>query len=76
MILGRRELALLGALMRRLGRVVLRETLLDEVYGFEGEVNSNALDAHVSRLRARLARSEVGVAVHPVRGVGYMLDRA
>jgi DNA-binding response OmpR family regulator len=71
-ILGRRELAL----MRRVGRVVLRETLLDEVYGFDEEVNSNTLDAHVSRLRARLVRSEAGVAVHPVRGVGYMLDRA
>jgi len=76
MVLGRRELALLGALMRRRGRVVLRETLLDEVYGFDGEVNSNTLDAHVSRLRARLARSDAGVLVHPVRGVGYMLDRA
>jgi DNA-binding response OmpR family regulator len=75
MALGRRELALLGALMRRRGRVALRETLLDEVYGLDDDVNSNTLDAHVSRLRARLARSEAGVAIHPVRGVGYMLDR-
>jgi DNA-binding response OmpR family regulator len=74
--LGRRELALLSALIRRRGRVVLRETLLDEVYGFDTEVNSNTLDAHVSRLRARLTRLSSGVAVHPVRGVGYMLDRA
>jgi DNA-binding response OmpR family regulator len=74
--LPRRELALLGTLMRRLGRVVLRETLLDEVYGFDGEVSSNTLDAHVSRLRARLARAGAGVALHPLRGVGYMLDRS
>jgi DNA-binding response OmpR family regulator len=67
-ILGRRELALLSALMRRRGRVVVRETLLDEVYGCDGQVNSNTLDAHVSRLRARLTRSAAGVAVHPVRG--------
>jgi len=55
LVLGRRELALLDALIRRAGRVVQRGTLLEEVYGFEDEIQSNALDAHVSRLRARLA---------------------
>ena len=72
LILGRRELALLEALICRAGRVVQRTTLLDEVYGFDDEVQSNALDAHVSRLRGRLVTARV--AIHPVRGVGYMLD--
>ena len=72
LVLGRRELALLEALIRRAGRVVQRVTLLEEVYGFEDEIQSNALDAHVSRLRSRLAPARV--AIHPVRGVGYMLD--
>ena len=74
LVLGRRELALLDALIRRAGRVVQRSTLLEEVYGFEDDIQSNALDAHVSRLRARLAAARV--AIHPVRGVGYMLDEA
>jgi DNA-binding response OmpR family regulator len=74
--LKRRELAVLAALMRRLGRVVLRETLLDEVYSFDDEVNSNTLDAHVSRLRVQLRRARVAVRIHAIRGVGYMLDRA
>jgi len=76
MILKRRELALLESLIRRVGRVVQRATLLDEVYGFDDDIQSNTLDAHVSRLRARLGARGAGVAIHPVRGVGYMLDQA
>lgn len=74
LILKRRELALLEALIRRVGRVVQRDTLLEEIYGFDDDVQSNTLDAHVSRLRARLAPG--GVAIHPVRGVGYLMDAA
>ena len=74
LVLGRRELILLEVLICRAGRVVQRGTLLNEVYGQDDEVQSNALDAHVSRLRGRLIRARV--AIHPVRGVGYMLDKA
>jgi DNA-binding response OmpR family regulator len=56
--------------------VVQRATLLNEVYGFDEEPSSNTLDAHVSRLRKRLARLGSGVVIHPIRGVGYMLDEA
>lgn len=72
--LHRRELALLGALMTRSGRVVTRESLIGQVYGFDDEIQSNALDAMVSRLRRRL--ESAGVAVHTIRGVGYMLTKA
>ena len=74
MTLKRRELAVLESLIRRCGRVVQRETLVNEVYGFDDNFESNTLDAHVSRLRARLAAAGAGVAIHPVRGVGYLLD--
>ncbi len=70
--LPRRELAIMDALARRAGRVVMREHLQDHVYGFD-DVNSNALEAHISRLRKRLADAGAGVVLHGVRGVGYML---
>ncbi len=76
LILKRRELSVLESLIRRVGRVVQRDTLIEEVYGFDDDVQSNTLDAHISRLRARLAEVDAGVAIHPVRGVGYMLDCA
>jgi DNA-binding response OmpR family regulator len=72
----RRELALIESLIRRVGRVVARETLMDEVYTFDDDIQSNTLDAHVSRLRRRLADLDAGVIIHPVRGVGYMMDAA
>lgn len=74
MMMKRRELALLEALVRRVGRVVQKDTLVDEVYGFDDEIQSNTLEAHVSRLRSRLAACQAGVVIHTVRGVGYCLD--
>lgn len=71
--LPRRELAILDALVRRAGRVVLREHLESQVYGFEDDIRSNALEAHISRLRKRLTDAGAGVTVHGIRGVGYML---
>ena len=74
--LKRRELALLESLIRRAGRVVQRETLVEEIYGFDDDIQSNTLDAHVSRLRGRLIELGADVLIHPIRGVGYLLDRA
>ena len=74
--LKRRELALLESLIRRAGRVVQRETLVEEIYGFDDDIQSNTLDAHVSRLRSRLIELGADVLIHPIRGVGYLLDRA
>lgn len=74
LLLRRREASLLGALMRRAHRVVQRETLIREVYGFDEEPSANTLEAHVSRLRRRLEDCGAGVVVHPVRGIGYLID--
>lgn len=74
--LKRRELLILETLMMRARRVVQRQTFLDQVYGFNEEVQSNTLEAHISRLRARLAKLDAGVVILPVRGVGYMLTEA
>lgn len=70
--LHRRELALLESLFRRVNRVVSRETLLDEVFSPHDDVQENTLDTAVSRLRRRLTALDAGVAIHTVRGVGYM----
>jgi DNA-binding response OmpR family regulator len=76
LVLPRRELAILDTLMRRAGRVVMREHLEAQVYGYDDDISSNALEAHISRLRRRLADARAGVVLHGVRGVGYMLRAA
>lgn len=72
-ILPRRELALLEALMRRAGQVVLRENLENAVYGFDDEIQSNAIDAHLSRLRKRLRERGCHAEIKPLRGIGYLM---
>jgi DNA-binding response OmpR family regulator len=71
--LPRRELLVLIALAKRQGKTVLRSVLEAAVYNYEEEIQSNALDAHISRLRKRLADCSAGVSVHNIRGVGYLL---
>lgn len=72
-VVPRRELAVLEVLLRRAGKVVTREALDGAVYAFGEETESNALEVHVSRLRKRLAEAGAGVAIHVVRGVGYLM---
>ncbi len=74
--LPRRELRVLATLVKRRGRTVLRDTLEQAVYGFDDEVQSNALDSHVSRLRRKLADADARVEIHAIRGVGYLLREA
>lgn len=71
--LPRREYLALEALLRRPGQTVRRSTLEENVYGADDEIQSNSLDANISRLRRKLADSGASVEIHPVRGVGYLL---
>jgi len=73
--LPRRELLVLEALVRRMGRTVLRSALEEAVYSFDDEIQSNALDTHVSRLRRKLAEADAHVEIHGIRGVGYLLKK-
>lgn len=69
----RRELLVLEALLRRAGRMVPRANLMDAVFDADDDVQSNALDSHISRLRKRLTDAHAGVVINVVRGVGYLL---
>lgn len=74
--LPRRELLVLETLLRRRGRTVQRSALEEAVYSFDDEIQSNALDAHVSRLRRKLADADAGVEIHAIRGIGYLLKQS
>jgi two-component system OmpR family response regulator len=70
--LARRELALFEFLLDNRGRVVSRETIAETLYGVGSEIEPNAVDLVISRLRRKLRGS--GVEIRTARGVGYMLD--
>ena len=73
LILPRREMTVLECLVRGFGRVVTREHLEAEMYGYDDEIQSNSLDAHISRLRKQLAQRQATVKIDNIRGVGYVL---
>ena len=70
--LARRELALFEFLLDNHGRVVSRETIAETLYGVGSEIEPNAVDLVISRLRRKLRGG--GVEIRTARGVGYMLD--
>lgn len=72
--LRRRELLALQALVESAGKTVQRDQLIARVYGLGENIQSNALDAHISRLRSRLALHDAGIEIRPVRGIGYLLS--
>src|SRR3954470_21197920 len=74
--LPRRELLVLETLLRRMGRTVVRASLEEAVYSIDDEIQSNALDTHISRLRRKLSEAQAGIEIHAIRGVGYLLKSA
>lgn len=70
--LPRRELRLLEGLLLHAERIVPRETLERRLFGFD-DVGPNALEVYISRLRKRLAGSDV--AIRTLRGLGYRIER-
>jgi DNA-binding response OmpR family regulator len=69
--LTRTEYSLLELLMRRSGRVVARESLIEAVWGFDSDVRSNTLDAFIRLLRDKVDSAPEAKLIHTVRGVGY-----
>lgn len=67
-----RELAVLEALLTRLGKPVPRERLFEAVFGFDEEAREEAIEIYVSRLRKKLEGS--GIAITTLRGLGYLLS--
>lgn len=72
--LTRREASVLEELIRAGGRIVVKDTLEERVYGFDDEVGSNALEASVSRLRRKLLTAQSDVRIEAARGIGYRLQ--
>ncbi|KRE17276.1 two-component system response regulator [Bosea sp. Root483D1] len=71
--LRRREALILEALVQRVGRVVTRDVLIEAVYGFDDQIESNTLEAQISRLRRKLKEAGARVEITSLRGIGYML---
>lgn len=68
-----REFRLLEYLMRHAGQVVTRTMLLENVWDYHFDPQTNVIDVHVSRLRSKIEKGFEAPVLHTVRGAGYML---
>jgi two-component system, OmpR family, response regulator len=68
-----REFRLLEYLMQNAGKVVTRTMLLEHVWDYHFDPQTNVIDVHVSRLRSKIDRDFDTPMLHTVRGAGYML---
>ncbi|GLK85807.1 response regulator [Ancylobacter defluvii] len=72
--LSRRELGLLELFMRRAGRVLSKEVIEHAVYSFDDDIDSNALEVLMHRLRRKLTDAGASTRIHTLRGIGYLMD--
>jgi two-component system OmpR family response regulator len=69
-----REFQLLEFLLRHVGQVVTRTMLLEGVWDYHFDPQTNVIDVHISRLRSKIDKGFERPLLHTVRGAGYRLD--
>jgi two-component system OmpR family response regulator len=69
-----REFRLLEYLMRHAGQVVTRTMLLEGVWDYHFDPQTNVIDVHVSRLRQKIDKPFGTPLIHTIRNAGYMLS--
>ncbi len=70
--LGRREAAILGALMLKLGNVVIKTRLAQQLSDWEVELGNNAIEVYIHRLRKKLEPH--GFNIRTIHGLGYLME--
>ncbi|MGQ9372101.1 winged helix-turn-helix domain-containing protein [Azospirillum sp. ST 5-10] len=71
-----REFALLEYLMRNAGSVVTRTMMLENVWNYHFDPQTNVIDVHIARLRQKIDKDFPTPLIHTVRGAGYSLRAA
>jgi two-component system OmpR family response regulator len=72
-VLQPREFRLLEYLMKHAGQVVTRTMLLENVWDYHFDPQTNVIDVHISRLRSKIDKGFSQPLLHTVRGAGYMI---
>ncbi|WP_350333405.1 response regulator transcription factor [Coralliovum pocilloporae] len=72
-VLQPREFRLLEYLMKHSGTVVTRTMLLENVWDYHFDPQTNVIDVHISRLRSKIDKGFETPLLHTIRGAGYMV---
>jgi DNA-binding response OmpR family regulator len=68
-----KEFELLVMFLKNINRVLTRDILLEQVWGYESAVETNVVDVYVRYLRNKLSDSDKEAYIHTVRGAGYVM---
>ena len=71
--LTKKEYTLLEFFMRNRGRVLSRDALIEAVWGYDGTVENNTLEAFIKLLRKKIDEGYSKKLIHTVRGFGYRI---
>jgi DNA-binding response OmpR family regulator len=71
-----REFALLEYLMRNAGRVVSKTIIMEHVYNYDFDPQTNVVDVLVCRLRNKIDKDFEKKMIHTVRGIGYVIEES
>jgi two-component system OmpR family response regulator len=69
-----RDFQLLEYLIRHAGQVVTRTMLLENVWDYHFDPQTNVIDVHISRLRSKIDKGFAHPLIHTIRGAGYKID--
>lgn len=70
-----RELAVLELLLRRQGRIVSKQQMIESLYTWADDINPSAIEVFVSRLRRKFDEAGADVGIRVLRGLGYRLEQ-
>lgn len=70
-----RELAVLELLLRRQGRIVSKQQMIESLYNWADDINPSTIEVFVSRLRRKFEGAGSGVGIRVLRGLGYRLEQ-
>jgi DNA-binding response OmpR family regulator len=73
--LTKREFDLLSILMQNIGRVMTRERLLDLIWGYDSEVETNVVDVYIRYLRSKIDEPGEPSFIQTLRGLGYVIRK-
>jgi two-component system OmpR family response regulator len=68
-----KEFQLLEYMMRNRGQILTKTMILDRVWGYDFDTQSNIIEVHVNRLRAKVDKDFSTKLINTVRGVGYVI---
>lgn len=69
-----KESQLIELFLRRAGKIITKETIIEKLWGYDSDAEDNHVEIHVSLLRKKLSQLQAGIIIRTIRGAGYVIE--